>query len=123
MAENQTALGVAFVRLRFGVAEARLAKLAPLGVQESDELYLIAAAGDNVKVRDALMDIKVLRAVNEDGLEQWTPVMKAEFPLPRPRRRRCSSHCVSRHLRHPVVASRSTNSWISSLRPVVRFAW
>ena len=68
--------------LRFGVAEARLAKLAPLGVQESDELYLLAAAGDNVKVRDALMDIKVLRAVNEDGLEQWTPVMKAGFPLP-----------------------------------------
>ncbi len=68
--------------LRFGMAEARLAKLAPLGVQESDELYLLAAAGDNVKVRDALMDIKVLRAVNEDGLEQWTPVMKAGFPLP-----------------------------------------
>ena len=68
--------------LRFGVAEARLAKLAPLGVQESDELYLLAAAGDNVKVRDSLMDIKVLRAVNEDGLEQWTPVMKAGFPLP-----------------------------------------
>ena len=28
------------------------------------------------------MDIKVLREVNPDGLEQWTPVMKAGFPLP-----------------------------------------
>jgi len=51
-------------------------------VQESDEVYLLSGAGDNVKVRDALMDIKVLREVNADGLEQWTPVMKAGFPLP-----------------------------------------
>ena len=66
----------------FGEADARLAKLAPTGVQESDEIYLLSAAGDNVKVRDALMDIKVLREVNANGLEQWTPVMKAAFPLP-----------------------------------------
>jgi exopolyphosphatase/guanosine-5'-triphosphate,3'-diphosphate pyrophosphatase len=67
---------------RFGVAEERLARLAPNGVQESDEIYLLSGAGENVKVRDALMDIKVLREVNADGLEQWTPVMKAGFPLP-----------------------------------------
>jgi exopolyphosphatase / guanosine-5'-triphosphate,3'-diphosphate pyrophosphatase len=67
---------------RFGEAEARLAQLTPGGVQDSDEIYLLSGAGDNVKVRDALMDIKVLREVNADGLEQWTPVMKAGFPLP-----------------------------------------
>ena len=67
---------------RFGQAEGSLAKLAPGGVQESDEIYLLSGAGANVKVRDALMDIKVLREVNADGLEQWTPVMKAAFPLP-----------------------------------------
>ncbi|SDX70105.1 Ppx/GppA phosphatase family protein [Thiocapsa roseopersicina] len=67
---------------RFGAAEARLAALAPEGVQESDEIYLLAGAGDNVKVRAELIDIKVLRQVNADGLEQWTPVMKAGFPLP-----------------------------------------
>ena len=67
---------------RFGPAEERLAKLATSGVQESDEVYLLSAAGANVKIRDALMDIKVLREVNADGLEQWTPVMKAGFPLP-----------------------------------------
>lgn len=67
---------------RFGGAEERLARLAPSGVQESDEIYLLSRSGENVKVRDALMDIKVLREVNADGLEQWTPVMKAGFPLP-----------------------------------------
>jgi exopolyphosphatase/guanosine-5'-triphosphate,3'-diphosphate pyrophosphatase len=67
---------------RFGEAEARLAALTPQGVQESDEVYLLSGAGDNVKVRAELMDVKVLREVNADGLEQWTPVMKAGFPLP-----------------------------------------
>jgi exopolyphosphatase / guanosine-5'-triphosphate,3'-diphosphate pyrophosphatase len=67
---------------RFGPAEATLAGLAPSGVQESDEIYLLSDAGANVKIRDALMDIKELRAVNADGLEQWWPVMKAGFPLP-----------------------------------------
>ena len=41
-----------------GAAEERLARLAPSGVQESDEIYLLSGAGENVKVRDALMDIK-----------------------------------------------------------------
>jgi exopolyphosphatase/guanosine-5'-triphosphate,3'-diphosphate pyrophosphatase len=67
---------------RFGPAESRLAALAPGAVQESCETYLLSGAGDNVKVRDALMDIKVLRETRRDGLEQWTPVMKAGFPLP-----------------------------------------
>ncbi len=70
----------------FGPSEDAFASLTPTGVQESDELYLLPAPGarigDNVKVRDDLMDIKVLREVNADGLEQWTPVMKASFPLP-----------------------------------------
>jgi exopolyphosphatase/guanosine-5'-triphosphate,3'-diphosphate pyrophosphatase len=44
----------------FGEAVSRLARLTPGGVQESDELYLLSGAGDNVKVRDVLMDIKVL---------------------------------------------------------------
>ena len=66
---------------RFGEAEGHLAPLTPSGVQESDEIYLLSPAGANVKIRDALMDIKMLREVNADGLEQWTPVMKAGFPL------------------------------------------
>ncbi len=67
---------------RFRTAEAELAKRKSAGVQESDELYFLSGAGDNVKVRDDLMDIKVLREVDAGGLEQWMPVMKAAFPLP-----------------------------------------
>ena len=66
---------------RFGGAENRLAALPATGVQESDEVYLLSAAGA-VKVRAALMDVKALKQVNADGLEQWLPVMKAAFPLP-----------------------------------------
>jgi exopolyphosphatase/guanosine-5'-triphosphate,3'-diphosphate pyrophosphatase len=67
---------------RFGPAEAHFAALTPGGIQESDELYLLSGLGDNVKVRDDLMDIKVFVESNADGLEQWRPVMKAGFPLP-----------------------------------------
>jgi len=68
---------------RFGLAEAGFADLTPGAVQESDELYLLSAAGDNVKVRDDLMDIKVLQETDANGLQRWTPVMKAAFPFGR----------------------------------------
>jgi exopolyphosphatase/guanosine-5'-triphosphate,3'-diphosphate pyrophosphatase len=66
---------------RFGSAEARFDALAPNGIGESDETYFLAPGGDNVKLRDALIDVKVLQAVDANGLEQWAPVMKAPFPL------------------------------------------
>jgi exopolyphosphatase/guanosine-5'-triphosphate,3'-diphosphate pyrophosphatase len=66
---------------RFGPAEDAFAALEPDGVQESDELYLLSTAGDNVKVRDDLMDIKVLQETAATGLQRWSPVMKAAFPL------------------------------------------
>ena len=65
----------------FGDADARFDALTSTGVQESDELYLLSGAGDNVKVRDDLMDIKALVETDAQGLEQWRPVMKAAFPL------------------------------------------
>ncbi len=58
------------------------APASPDVVVETDELYVLSAAGpDAVKVRAGLMDVKHLVSVNDDGLEQWVPVMKAEFPL------------------------------------------
>jgi exopolyphosphatase/guanosine-5'-triphosphate,3'-diphosphate pyrophosphatase len=66
----------------FGAAEEAFADLTPGPVVESDELYLLSASGANVKVRAGLMDIKLLREVDGDGLERWEPVMKAGFPLP-----------------------------------------
>lgn len=50
--------------------------------RESQEIYLVSRGNDknNTKIRDAMIDIKVL--VNEaQGLEQWAPRMKGEFPL------------------------------------------
>jgi len=64
---------------RFGPAEEMLTAGA---VQESEELYLLAGVGANVKIRDDLMDIKLLRDVDADGLERWEPVMKQGLPLP-----------------------------------------
>ena len=67
---------------RFGDAEAVLSTIPPELVRETDELYLLSPGSDaSVKVRDQLMDVKQLQHVNADGLEQWRPVMKAEFPL------------------------------------------
>jgi exopolyphosphatase/guanosine-5'-triphosphate,3'-diphosphate pyrophosphatase len=66
---------------RFGGAEMRIAERSGSVPAESDETYFLSADGDNVKVRDALVDVKVLRDVNPAGLEQWAPEMKAPFPL------------------------------------------
>jgi exopolyphosphatase/guanosine-5'-triphosphate,3'-diphosphate pyrophosphatase len=65
-----------------GAAEAALAASTPGPVEESDELYLLSAADANVKIRADLVDIKLLRDVDADGLERWEPVMKLGFPLP-----------------------------------------
>jgi exopolyphosphatase / guanosine-5'-triphosphate,3'-diphosphate pyrophosphatase len=51
-------------------------------MEESDELYVLSEESDaSVKIRDGLMDVKRLEAVDGDGLEQWRPVLKASFPL------------------------------------------
>jgi exopolyphosphatase/guanosine-5'-triphosphate,3'-diphosphate pyrophosphatase len=49
---------------------------------ESDETYLLSTASDaSVKIRGGQMDVKTLQDVNDDGLEQWLPVLKASFPI------------------------------------------
>ena len=66
----------------FGEADVWFAGQQPERVEESDEVYLLSLGSDaSVKVRDGLMDVKQLQTVNEDGLEQWKPVMKASYPL------------------------------------------
>jgi exopolyphosphatase/guanosine-5'-triphosphate,3'-diphosphate pyrophosphatase len=67
---------------KFGAADQRFEALTTETVQNSDEIYLLAAATDaNVKIRDELMDIKLLQRVDANGLEQWRPVLKEPFPL------------------------------------------
>ncbi len=49
---------------------------------ESSEVYILSTVVDeNPKVRDGKMDVKSLQQVNEDGLEQWKPILKVSFPL------------------------------------------
>jgi exopolyphosphatase/guanosine-5'-triphosphate,3'-diphosphate pyrophosphatase len=63
-------------------AESILAEREIDRVQDSDEIYLLSRESDaSVKVRDDLMDVKLLEAVDDVGLEQWRPVLKASFPL------------------------------------------
>jgi exopolyphosphatase / guanosine-5'-triphosphate,3'-diphosphate pyrophosphatase len=66
----------------FGDAEERLGALAPTRVDDSDEVYIVSTRGEgSIKVRGGELDVKRLEQVNDDGLEQWRPVAKAEFPI------------------------------------------
>lgn len=67
----------------FGMVERKMHKLSACeGIRESSEIYIVSAGNNenNTKVRDRLMDIKVL-VTEKEGLEQWTPRMKGEFPM------------------------------------------
>ena len=67
----------------FGLVETKMRALSPCEqIRESREIYIVSAANNenNTKIRDRLMDIKVLVAEKE-GLEQWNPRMKGEFPM------------------------------------------
>ena len=66
---------------RLNAAAAWLAAHRSTGVQESDETYFLSASGGVAKLRSDLMDVKVLREADSDGLERWEPVMKSAFPL------------------------------------------
>jgi len=48
----------------------------------SEEIYIVSKTNDinNTKIRDGKMDIKTF-VQTVDGLEQWNPLMKGEFPM------------------------------------------
>jgi len=67
----------------FGMVEEKMRKLSPCeGIRESAEIYIVSDGNDenNTKIRDNLMDIKVF-VTEKEGLEQWNPRMKGEFPM------------------------------------------
>jgi len=65
---------------------ARLSVPVPEKVWErhSSEIYILSKTNDinNTKIRDGKMDIKTY-VQTVDGLEQWNPLMKGEFPISR----------------------------------------
>jgi len=66
----------------FGKAEEAIKAHECTRVLESSEIYFLSRNSDqNLKIRDDLIDIKNLKEVNGDKLEQWVPIMKASFPL------------------------------------------
>jgi exopolyphosphatase / guanosine-5'-triphosphate,3'-diphosphate pyrophosphatase len=67
----------------YSSAERALAALTPEPVEETDEIYLVGPAENNVKIRNALLDVKLLREVDADGLQRWEPVLKQTFPVSR----------------------------------------
>jgi hypothetical protein len=48
----------------------------------SEEIYILSKTNDinNTKIRDGKMDIKTF-VQEKEGLEQWNPLMKGEFPI------------------------------------------
>jgi hypothetical protein len=74
--------GQSFEQAAFRMA--RLSVPVPEKVWErhSDEVYIISRTNDinNTKIRDGKMDIKTF-VQTVDGLEQWNPLMKGEFPI------------------------------------------
>jgi exopolyphosphatase / guanosine-5'-triphosphate,3'-diphosphate pyrophosphatase len=66
----------------FGHAGEWLLAETSVGVEESDETYLLSTRSDaSVKVRAGLIDVKERQRVRGDGLEQWLPTLKAPLPL------------------------------------------
>ena len=66
----------------FGAAEERIVAGEQTRAVESGEVYIISRhSGVNVKAREGVLNVKVLLRVNEETLEQWTPALKALFPL------------------------------------------
>jgi hypothetical protein len=63
---------------------ARLSNAVPEKVWErqSEEIYIVSATNNknNTKIRGGKMDIKTF-IQKKDGLEQWNPLMKGEFPI------------------------------------------
>ncbi|HEY6629513.1 MAG TPA: Ppx/GppA family phosphatase [Acidimicrobiia bacterium] len=66
----------------FPTAEDYFSALDPIEAKTSDDLYLVGEVAANVKIRDDLVDVKVLKEVDSRGLELWTPMMKVGSPIP-----------------------------------------
>lgn len=68
---------------KFGKGEENIKKYEITRVKKSDEIYILSSkSNNNTKIRNELMDIKSLIRINkETGLEQWTVLTKASFPI------------------------------------------
>ena len=66
----------------FGESEQKIKLYKEQGFKKSEEKYILSRLScENVKIRNDLIDIKSLKQVNSDKLEQWYPAMKEGFPI------------------------------------------
>jgi hypothetical protein len=67
----------------FGIVERKMRAMSSVEqIRESNEIYIMSRMNNvnNTKIRNGLMDIKVL-VQERQGLEQWNPRMKGAFPM------------------------------------------
>ena len=67
----------------FGLAEEKMRRLSDLDkFRESSQIYILSTGNNenNVKIRYDTLDIKAF-VREEEGLQQWKPRMRAEFPM------------------------------------------
>ena len=68
----------------FGQAEEKIRAHECEGTKTSQEKYILSkVSNENVKIRFDLVDVKQLKEINSDKLEQWYPAMKSGFPIER----------------------------------------
>ncbi|MCL2365053.1 MAG: hypothetical protein FWC71_10375 [Defluviitaleaceae bacterium] len=68
----------------FGAAEEKIRAHTCEGTKSSQEKYILSkVSNENVKIRFDLVDVKQLKEINADKLEQWYPAMKSGFPIER----------------------------------------
>jgi len=66
----------------FGQAEQKIRTHTCEGTKTSQEKYILSkVSNENVKIRFDLVDVKQLKEINGDKLEQWYPAMKSGFPI------------------------------------------
>lgn len=59
-----------------------LKKYGDPSIKRTSEVYILSKVrDDNTKIREDLIDIKALQAINNDNLEQWYPTLKSGFPI------------------------------------------
>lgn len=76
--------GQDFEAARFRMARLSVPVPEKVWERQSAEIYILSRTNDinNTKIRDGKMDIKTY-VQTVDGLEQWNPLMKGEFPMQR----------------------------------------
>jgi exopolyphosphatase / guanosine-5'-triphosphate,3'-diphosphate pyrophosphatase len=63
-------------------AESKIRKFNYSRIMDSSETYILSRESNhNIKIRHELLDVKILKNVNEKHLEQWHPTMKSPFPI------------------------------------------